>query len=101
MRLCFDFRTCPITPGHSIYMGFKIIKNISLKYKFAFPKRLLLPSKDYFNNLKADFPMVDISKSDFEIELVKADVLCTVQRKIKSAEHFRLLYRRGKLNSLY
>jgi len=53
-------------------------------------KTLLLPAKSYFDDLKDSFQIGDVSKNDFEEELVQADILRTVQRKKQIRRTFEI-----------
>lgn len=55
----------------------------------------LISSKTYFNKLKNVFSMADISKGDFETELVQANILCTVQRKAQVRRTFEVVVQKG------
>lgn len=57
---------------------------------------LLLPSKSYFDDLKASFQITDMGKNDFELELVQAGILCSSLRKNQNRRTYEVRVGKGE-----
>ena len=55
----------------------------------------LVPSNDYFDNMKKVVPMLDVNRMDFEVMLADEDILHTVQRTKQKRRTFEVKVEKG------